>query len=135
MTPKQYNKKFGTLFKTKKNKYNAKKAELNGVIYDSTGEMEFAWELEQQKKAGIILGFDRQVKESFYINGVFICNYYVDFLVYLDNNKKKYIEYKGKSTELWRLKWKMLKAKYKDDKNVECVIEWHKPKYKYKFKK
>lgn len=129
------NAKTGSMFKIPKaNKYNAQKTEMGGKSYHSQGEANFAWELKQQEKAGIIEGFDEQVKESFYMNGHFICNYYVDFLVYLPNGKRRYVEYKGAMTELARIKIKMLKAKYKDDKNVEVAIEWHKSKYKYKLK-
>jgi len=136
MSAKEYNEKYGTNFKTTKgNKFNAKKSEIDGKIFDSTSEGDYYYELKMQEKGGLIIGFDTQVKESFYMNEVWICDYYVDFLVYHNNGTSEYIEHKGLATSTWRLKWKMLQAKYKDSKTVKCSINWYKKKNNNWYKK
>lgn len=131
MTPAEANKKLGTMFKTG-NKYNAKKVNIDGLKFDSQSEGEYYSELKLQEKAGLIKGIETQVKESFYAYGKFICNYYVDFLVYHNDGSIEYIEHKGLASPLWRMKWKMLVAKYDQeirDGKVICTINWYKKKY------
>jgi len=133
ISAKEFNERYGTNFKVKKgNKFNAKKIKLDKKIFDSTSEGNYYSELKLQERGGLIQGFDIQVKESFYMNEVWICDYYVDFLVYHNDGSREFIEHKGMATDAWRLKWKMLQAKYKDDKNVKCTINWYKSKFKYK---
>lgn len=132
----EYNKKYGTNFKTQKgNKYNAKKTKLDGKIFDSQSEGDFYAELKMQEKAGLIQGFDTQVKESFYYNDIFICDYYVDFLVYHNDGTQEYIEHKGVATDAWRIKWKLLMAKYKDDNKTRCTVNWYKKQNNNWYKK
>jgi hypothetical protein len=135
MSAKDFNTKFKTMFKEpKSSKYNAKKALLDGKIFHSQSEGDFYGELKLQERAGLIKGFDSQVKEELCAYGVPICNYYVDFLVYHNDGTKEFIEHKGKSTPDWWLKWQMLVAKYKDDKGVKCSINWYKSKNQFKAK-
>ena len=132
MSAKEYNKKHGTFFKEeKRNKYGAKKVELDGKIFDSTSEGTLYYELKLQEKQGLIAAVETQVKESFYLNECFICDYYVDFLITHNDGSLEYIEHKGKATDAWRIKWKLLMAKYNDDPNMKCTINWLKPKYKF----
>lgn len=92
------------------NKYNAKGRHYNGQWYDSTGEMNYAQELDWRLKAGEIKSWERQVKLELKVNGVAICNYYVDFLIHHNDGSREYVEYKGFETEVWRLKLKILMA-------------------------
>ena len=44
------------------------------------------------------------------MNGQHICDYYLDFLVHLKNDKKQWVKVKGFETELCRLKKKLFEA-------------------------
>jgi len=134
MTAAEFNKKHGSFFKKIKtgNKFNARRILIDNKNFHSTSEGDYYCQLKLQERAGLIKGFDTQVKESFYMNGELICNYYVDFLVYHNDGRREFIEHKGKATEEWRMKWKMLLAKYKNDPEVICSINWYKTPYKFK---
>ena len=142
ISAKEYNLKYGSLYKEeKKNKFNAQKTVVsvnkNELTYMSAGEGKYAKELEYQQRAGLIQGFEQQVREKLYSNGNWICDYLVDFLVYHNNGTKEFIEYKGLSTDLFKVKWKMLLAKYKDEiarGEIKCSIAWHKEAYKFRLK-
>ena len=142
MTTAEANARFGSIYKTeKKNKFNAKKTvvKVNGNehSYMSAGEGKYAKELEYQARQGLIKGFEEQVREKLYSNGNWITDYLVDFLVYHNDGTKEFIEYKGKPTDAWQIKWRMLLAKYKDEISrgeIRCSIAWHKEPYKFKLK-
>jgi len=139
MTPAEFNKQYPNYYKKGRNgnKYKAQKALLDGHNFDSISEGNLYAELKLQQRAGIIKSFDIQVKEEMYAYGKFICNYYVDFLIFHLDGTKEFTEHKGIPTETWRLKWKMLLAKYHDQilrGEVKCSIDWCKPKYKLKLK-
>jgi hypothetical protein len=97
--------------KTKsKNKYNAKKQEFGGRKYDSKFEARYAEDLEWRRKAGEIVDIKPQYKIEIKVNGVHIANYYADFRVVLTDGTIQYHECKGFSTDLFRLKWKLVNA-------------------------
>ncbi len=124
---KEFNRKNGSFFKTKgRNKYNAKKVTIDNKTFDSTSEGDYYAQLKLQERAGLIKGVDCQVKEELWAYGKHICDYKVDFLVYHLDGSLEYIEHKGNPTPDWRIKWKFLEAKYADDKNVKCTINWYK---------
>lgn len=116
------------------NKFNAKGRHYNGKWYDSTGEMNYAQELDLLLKAGEIQSWERQVKISLDVNGIHICNYYVDFRIVDKNGTVKYIEYKGFETPEWKMKWNLFTALIGDiDPGAELVVVKHrsyKPKRK-----
>lgn len=121
ISAKDFKTKYPTYFKKQKggNKYNAKKTLLNGLKFDSKSESDLYAELELQRRQGVILGLETQAKESFEIYGKHLCNYYVDFKVFHNNGVVEFLEHKstGTVTDVWRLKWKMLRAKY--DKEIK----------------
>ena len=101
-----------------KNKFGAVKQTYNGFSYDSKREAEYAAQLDWMKEAGEIKSWERQYKISIDINGLHICNYFVDFLVVLPDDRIEYHEVKGYETALWRLKWKLSKALNPDNNFV-----------------
>lgn len=117
-----------------RNKFGARKKIIDNHKFDSSSEGDFYCELKLQERAGLIKSFEQQVKEELWAYGVHICDYYVDFLVYHNDGTREFIEHKGKATNEWRIKWKMLVAKYKDDKSVKCSINWYQSKYEFKRK-
>jgi hypothetical protein len=127
MTSKEYNEKLGSMFKVKRNKFNAKKTIIGEKKFDSMSEGNLYCEYKLQEKAGLIKAVETQVKEELFAYGVHICNYYVDFLITHNDDSLEYVEHKSKGTvqPSWRIKYKMLEAKYKNDKNVKISTNWY----------
>lgn len=96
-------------FRTK-NKYNNVTTEYNGIKYDSKLEAKVAQDLDWRLKAGDIIEWRRQVKIPLHVNGVFIANYYIDFIYTDKNGEVTYLEVKGLELAVWALKWKLLTA-------------------------
>jgi hypothetical protein len=100
------------LGKKKSNKYHAELSEYRGRIYDSTGEMEYAVELDWRRVAGEIAEIIPQYPIKIVVNGTDICKYLIDFKIVLASGEVEYHEYKGVETDLWKLKWKLVLALY-----------------------
>ena len=98
--------------KKKRKKYNNKTTMYNGYKYHSRREAEGAMWLDGLIKEGKIKSYDRQHKIQLKVNDVQICNHYVDFLVTLNDDRKKYYEIKGLATRLWAIKMKLVQALY-----------------------
>jgi len=128
MSASEANKKLGCIFKIGKSKYNNKKTIIDNKKFDSESEGKLYWDLKMQERQGLIKGFEDQVKESLEAYGKPICNYYVDFLVFHNDGTREFIEHKssGTVTPAWRIKYKMLEAKYADDKNTKVTTNWYK---------
>ncbi len=94
----------------RKNKYNATSTEYGGFRYDSKMEAGYAAQLDWRVKAGEIQSWTRQVKLDLKINGRHITNYYCDFKVINKHGGVEFHETKGFSTDLFRIKWKILEA-------------------------
>ena len=105
------------------NKYSNKKTEHNGIYYHSKKEAGEAAELDLRKQAGDIKDWERQVKISLDVNGYHIANYFIDFVIYHNDESKEYLEIKGFETEVWRLKWKLFEALYSQDKNIRLTVK------------
>lgn len=101
-----------------RNKYGNKTAIFKDSRYDSQKEANYAAQLEWRKQAGEIVEIDKQHKLSIDIEGMHICNYYVDFKVELSNGMIEYHEVKGFETPEWKLKWKLAQAVYGKEKFV-----------------
>lgn len=91
-------------------KYGAKRTTYAGRKFDSKGEAGYAEQLDWLLKAGEIKEVIPQFKISLDVNGVHICNYFVDFKVITKHDSVEFHEYKGYETEVWKMKWKLLQA-------------------------
>ena len=80
-----------------------------GVLYDSKSEAAYAAKLDAWKRAGIIVGWERQVDIPLVVNGKKVCKMVADFLV-----DGEYVEVKGVKTAAYNIKLKLLKALYPD---------------------
>ena len=98
----------------KANKFGAVKQEYNGHKYDSKREAAHAQYLDLLIKAKEVKSWDRQVKIPLAVNGVHLCNYFMDFVVEFTDGRIEYHEVKGYEKELWKLKWKLAHALYPD---------------------
>jgi hypothetical protein len=106
----------------KTNKYKNIPTTYNGRTYDSKLEADFAWDCDQRKKTGEILTWEAQVSMPLEVNGVVVCKYIIDFLVILPNGHRRYIETKGRETDVWRLKAKLLRAIMKGQKDCSYRV-------------
>lgn len=106
----------------KRNKYNAKKKSYKGRSYDSTAECNHAIKLDAGKQAGEIKEITPQFKIALKVNGVHICNYFMDFRVMLVDGTIEYHEVKGYATQLWRMKWRLLEATIQEHENAKLVL-------------
>ena len=105
------------------NKYNAKKTEYKGIVYDSKWEANRAYELDMLERSGHIRDLQRQVRfilQEEYINNrgqkIRPISYIADF-VYSDKTGQKYVEdTKSPATRTaeYRIKKKMFEFRYKD---------------------
>jgi len=102
---------------------NAKKQSYNGYIYMSKFEAGYAVELDMRLKSGDIKAWERQVKIPLVVNGFFICNYYVDFLVHHNDGNTEYVETKGYATDVWKLKWKLFEALYSEKATLTVIMQ------------
>ena len=93
--------------KMRYSKYNAKKTEYNGVMYDSRKEARRAWELDMLLKAGEIQGLIRQPRFK-----LKYCTYIADFAYTTKDGEYIVEDVKGFKTDIYKLKKKMLKAEY-----------------------
>mgnify|MGYP003635623632 FL=1 len=91
----------------KKNKYSAIKQIYNGRTYHSKKECEYAKTLDWRKRAGEIKEIIPQYKLELKVNGIKICNYYMDFKVIYPDESVELIEIKGYRTGTFNLKWKL----------------------------
>ena len=91
-------------------KYNARKTEYNGVMYDSGREAQYANDLDIALKGGVYKKIERQIAFTFELYGKKICKYIVDFKVTHHTGEIEYIDVKGMKTPVFNLKWKMFTA-------------------------
>ena len=96
------------LEETRYHKYEKRPCDYNGYIYDSAFEANYAKELDEKKEDGEIKDWTKQFKVEVRIDGVWMCNYYVDFKVEHNDGSLELIECKGRETELWIMKRKLL---------------------------
>lgn len=100
------------------NKFNSRKTEYKDKKFDSAYEVEIAMELDWRISAGVIRSYERQVKIPLTVNGVHICNHFMDFVITHNDNSKEYLEAKGYATQLWKLKKKLFLALYSNVKHT-----------------
>ena len=103
-------KKYKEMLKTpKKSKYNAKKTKVDGHAFDSLKEAIYYKELDLLLKAGEI--------KWFCLQPIFILSegveYRADFIVCDKNNKVHIIDVKGFKTQIYKLKKKLFRNKFK----------------------
>ena len=129
----QYNRLYGTKFKTKKNKFNNKSCWKDGVRFDSRFEIQLLKDLEARKSAGELVDIQRQIKLSLDLNGYHIANYFCDFKLEYSDGTIEYLEAKSPITEtdVWKIKWKLAQILYEDENTKFTVAK--KIGYGYKF--
>jgi len=92
-------------------KYNAKITFVDDIRFHSKKEANRYLELKLLVRAGEIRDLKLQVKYSFDVNGVHICNYFADF-TYIDCRYEKLVveDSKGKRIQPYQIKKALMKA-------------------------
>ena len=118
------------------NKYKNKKTIVDGIKFDSEMESHYYIYLKQLKKIGEVVDFVLQptylLQEGFDLNGKRIrpITYKADFKVIYKDGHEEVIDVKGKLTEEFKIKRKMLLYRYRDI-NFKCVQERGRKPNKY----
>jgi hypothetical protein len=115
--------------------YSTKKVKSGGRSYDSKFEAGYGQELEMRKKAGEIKDYETHKPMDLISNGYKIGTYYIDFIVYHNDDTLEYVETKGFPTELWKYKWKIFCSMYEDDPNIKLSLIMQKNFKMHKIKK
>lgn len=92
------------------NKYRNTKTIYNNTPYDSKLEAKQAKELDLKVTLKLITHWERQVKIPLEVYGFHICFYIVDFIAYLKDGRKEYIEVKGYQTRDSKIKMKLFEV-------------------------
>ena len=118
------------------NKFKNKKTEIDGIKFDSEMESHYYLYLKELKEEGVVVDFELQpafiLQEGFIKDGRKIrpITYKADFEVTYIDGHIEVIDVKGKMTEEFKLKRKMLLYKYRDI-NFKCVQERGRKPNKY----
>ncbi len=118
------------------NKYKNKKTIVDGIKFDSEMESHYYIYLKQLKEIGEVVDFVLQptylLQEGFSLNGKRIrpITYKADFKVIYKDGHEEVIDVKGKLTEEFKIKRKMLLYRYRDI-NFKCVQERGRKPNKY----
>ena len=105
--------------KTARRKYNNRRVEIDGIVFDSAFEAKVWSELNLKVRLGEISDLQRQVKIDLKVNNTSVCSIVMDF-VYTDLSKNKtiYADAKSEATRAnraYRIKKKLFKALYGHD--------------------
>lgn len=100
------------LTQKKKNKYNAKKAVVDGITFDSVAESTRYGKLALMQRAGLISDLVTHPEFRIEMNGTLICRVVLDFAYKnINTGKTIYEDVKGaKATAICRLKRKLVEA-------------------------
>tara|TARA_R110000824_G_scaffold352968_1_gene540110 strand:+ start:403 stop:723 length:321 start_codon:yes stop_codon:yes gene_type:complete len=101
----------------RKNKYNAKKTNVDGITFDSKRESRRYLELKTLLHAGHISDLELQIPFPCIVNDKKICSYKADF-AYIQDGKRVVEDVKGFVTRDFRLKKKLVEALH----GIEVVI-------------
>jgi hypothetical protein len=96
-----------------RSKYNAKRTDVDGIIFDSMAEARRYSNLKLLVRAGQITGLELQPQFPIVVNGKKICVYKADFR-YFDTILQETIieDVKGMQTAVYRIKKKLTEALY-----------------------
>ncbi len=117
-------------------KFHNKKTIIDGILFDSQMESHYYLYLKELKEQGVVVDFKLQpvfiLQEGFYKDGKKIrpIQYIADFEVTYNDGHVEIIDVKGKLTDTFLIKRKMLLYKYRDI-DFKCVKEKGRKPNKY----
>lgn len=96
-----------------RNKYNAKKCEIDNIIFDSMKEARHYHDLKLLQRAGEISELKCHPSFDLTVNGKLVCKYVADF-EYIQDGRRIICDVKGMKKggawQVFRIKVKLLKA-------------------------
>lgn len=96
-------------------KYHSKSCRCPlGHYHRSIMEAQYCAMLELERKAGVIVGFEKEKTFPLKVDGKLVCSHRVDFWVEVSAGVFEVHEVKGFATEIWRLKHKLFRIVYPD---------------------
>ena len=87
-----------------------------GNLYGSLAEATYAASLDLRVKVGDLIGWARQIRYPLIVNGQRICWFVVDFRLQHQDKSMELVEIKGWEREAYKLKIKLFRALYPNDK-------------------
>ncbi len=96
--------------KPKRSKYGNTKTVYNGITFHSKKEAAYCMELDKLKAQCFIESYQRQVPYTIAVNGIKICKYIADFVVFYHDGTSEVVDVKGMKTAIYKLKAKMMLA-------------------------
>ena len=107
-------------WRSRGNKYGARKVKLDGYTFDSQGEMRRYQELKLMEKQGLIWTLKIHPRYDLSVNGHKVCAYVADFEYQNMGLLSVHVEdFKGVLSPMFKLKRKLFKAIYGFD--IEIV--------------
>lgn len=105
-------------------KYSSAKKQIgnDGIRYDSGFEANYGNELFLRKKAKDIKDYETHKRLPLIVNNHHIADYLIDFVIHHNDGTIEYAETKGRISEGWSLKWKILEAMTADDPNITMTL-------------
>jgi hypothetical protein len=83
---------------------------LDGIVYHSAFERDYAAILTLDLKTKLIKKWERQVRIPLVVNHAVVCEMIVDFRVTHLDGSEELIETKGAETDIWKLKYALFRA-------------------------
>ncbi len=105
------------------NYYKTPKSKLG---FDSKFEERKYIELTYMMKSKEIKEFWCQYPLDLIVNGYLVGKYIMDFVILHNDKTIELLETKGLATDLWKYKYRILKAMYANHKNVLITVEFQK---------
>lgn len=103
---------FKSVMRGKASKYGNIRTMYDGFEYDSKHEAIFARDLDLRIKGKDIKSYEKQVSFPVVVNGKKICVYKADFVITHNNGTTEVVDCKGKLTDVYKLKKKLVEATY-----------------------
>ena len=106
-------------------KYHSRKVTVDNIVFDSQKEANYYLELKLRKRANDIIDFELQpvyiLQEKYKRDGKTVqpITYRADFKIIHKNFDVEIVDVKGMKTEVYRIKKKLLLAKYPGIKFTE----------------
>jgi hypothetical protein len=101
-----------------KSKYHSRKVTIDNIVFDSQKEANYYLELKLRKRANDIVDFELQpvyiLQDAYYRDAKKVqpITYKADFKIVHKNFDVEIVDVKGMKTEVYRIKKKLLLAKY-----------------------
>ena len=106
-------------WRSRGNKYGARKVKLDAYTFDSLGESRRYQELKLLEKQGLISALTIHPHYDLKVAGQKICTYVADFAYRDEGNNRRVEDFKGVLTPVFKIKWKLFEALF--DIKIEIV--------------